>query len=63
MALSWGGHVTVVRPKALAVRLREMALDVRRRYTSTGAAKPNASPGGKGPEAWANNHIKTNIAH
>lgn len=46
-ALSWGGHVTVVRPKALAVRLREMALDVRRRYTSTGAVKPNASPGGQ----------------
>ena len=41
--LSWGGHVTVVKPKALAMRLREMALDVRRRYTRTGSIRSSGS--------------------
>jgi predicted DNA-binding transcriptional regulator YafY len=41
--LSWGAHVTVVRPKALAVRLRQMALDVRRRYTRAGSVRSNGS--------------------
>ena len=38
--LSWGGHVTVLEPKALAVRVREMALDLTRRYTKGGALRP-----------------------
>ncbi|MGO8676771.1 MAG: helix-turn-helix transcriptional regulator [Limisphaerales bacterium] len=38
--LSWGAHVTVIKPKALAVRLREMALDVRLHYTRTGGVRP-----------------------
>jgi len=41
--LSWGAHVTVVQPKALAMRLREMALVVRRRYTRAGSIRLNRS--------------------
>jgi len=39
--LSWGAHVTVVEPKVLAVRLRQMALDLARRYTQSGALRSN----------------------
>ncbi len=39
--LSWGPHVTVLNPKALAMRLREMALDLRRRYSKDGAVRSN----------------------
>lgn len=39
--LSWGPHVTVVEPKALAVRLLDMAQDLRRRYTPSGAIRLN----------------------
>ena len=38
--LSWGAHVTVVEPKVLAMRLRQMALDLARRYTRSGSLKP-----------------------
>jgi hypothetical protein len=41
--LGWGAHVTVVTPKALAMRLRQMALEVRRRYTKAGAVRLGAS--------------------
>jgi proteasome accessory factor B len=44
--LGWGAHVTVVTPKALAMRLCQMALELRRRYTRTGAVRacPKNSP-------------------
>ena len=41
--LSWGAHVTVVKPKALALRLCQMALEVRRRYTRAGSVRSNGS--------------------
>jgi proteasome accessory factor B len=37
--LSWGPHVTVVQPRALAVRLLEMAGELRRRYTPSGTIR------------------------
>ncbi len=39
--LSWGPHVTVVEPKALAVRLLGMAKAVGQRYTPSGAMRLN----------------------